>query len=109
MLILTTERKKKQEFKVFSLPILMDHVQLVELLIPVDVELFSLHAYVALHPILNCLNEMYIVLIKKKIKKHNFLSNLPNDVSSIGSKSPSAHESLFHTAFEFEFTGLVII
>lgn len=35
--------------------------------------------------------------------------NVPEFCSSNGSNSPSAHESVFHTAVEFEFVGLVII
>lgn len=35
--------------------------------------------------------------------------NAPEFGSSKGSNSPSPHESVFHTAVEFEFVGLVII
>lgn len=34
---------------------------------------------------------------------------IPEFVSSIGSNSPSAHESVFHTALELGLFGLVII
>lgn len=58
-----------------------------------------------------------LISISRQIKDPNFIIHhfkiyrpLPEFASSRGSNSDgSAHESVFQTAFEFEFVGLVII